>query len=71
MSEETAGDPGPAKETTMSYTPTPKVAAAGAGGATSIILIYVLSLMGVELPPEVAAAIATLLAFAAGYLKRS
>jgi hypothetical protein len=69
MPEEIAGDPGPAKETPMDLTPTPKVAAAGAGGAASIVLIWVLSLIGVTLPAEVAAAIATLLAFGAGYLK--
>ena len=71
MPEEIAGDPGPAKETIMNLTPTPKVAAAGAGGAASIVLIYVLSLVGITLPPEVAAAITTLLAFGAGYLKHS
>ena len=67
--EETAGDPGPAEETPMDLTPTPKVAAAGTGGALSIVLIYLLAQVGVDLPPEVAAAAATLVAFAAGYLR--
>ncbi len=50
--------------------PVPKVAAAGAGGAAAIVLVYVFNLLGVELTPEVAAAVTTLLAFAAGYLKK-
>jgi len=48
--------------------PRPKVAAAGIAGAATTILIWILnSLMGVEVPPEVAAAITTILAFLAGY----
>ncbi len=52
-----------------SVAPRPKIAAAGIAGAATTILIWILhDLVGVEVPPEVAAALATLLAFAAGYL---
>jgi len=47
----------------------PKVAAAGIAGALATVVIYVASQFGLVLPPEVAAAIATLIAFGAGYLK--
>lgn len=47
----------------------PKVAAAGASGAVATIIIYAASLAGYTLPGEVAAALAVLLAVAAGYLK--
>jgi hypothetical protein len=51
-------------------TPTPKVAAAGIAGAISIILVWVLnSGVGVDVPPEVASAFTTVVAFAAGYIK--
>lgn len=49
--------------------PNKKVQAGGAAGAASIVVVYVLSLLGVALPPEVASALTTLLAFGAGYLK--
>lgn len=49
--------------------PVPKVAAAGASGAAATILVWLVGLLGVDVPPEVAAAFATLLAFAGGYLK--
>lgn len=48
----------------------PKVAAAGAAGAVTIILVWAVSLAGVDVPPEVASAVTTLLAFAAGYIKK-
>jgi putative flippase GtrA len=51
-----------------SAAPRPKVAAAGIAGAITTIVIWILnSLLGVEVPPEVAAAITTVLAFLAGY----
>jgi hypothetical protein len=50
--------------------PVGKVNAAGAGGALAIVGVYVAGLFGVEVPAEVAAAVSTLAAFAAGYLKR-
>lgn len=50
--------------------PTPKVAAAGVGGSLAVVLVWVAGLAGVEMPAEVAAAVALLLSFGAGYLKR-
>lgn len=51
-------------------TPTAKVTAASAAGATAVLIVYLAGLFGVELGPEAGAALATLLAFAAGYFKR-
>jgi hypothetical protein len=47
----------------------PKVAAGGAAGAVTVILVFVLSEVGVELPPEVASAVTALLSVAAGWFK--
>lgn len=47
----------------------PKVAAGGLGGALSVIVIFFLGAFGhITVPPEVAAAIATLFTFGAGYI---
>jgi hypothetical protein len=48
--------------------PEKKVTAATLAGAIATILIWILQLTGVDVPAEVAAAIATLLAAVAGYL---
>ena len=48
--------------------PTPKVAAASAGAAAAVLVVWGLSLVGVTMPPEAAAALATLLALAGGWL---
>jgi hypothetical protein len=50
--------------------PVAKIQAVGAGGAAGIILVAVAGAVGLDLAPEVAAAIVTLLTFGAGYLKR-
>lgn len=50
-------------------TPQPKVVAGGAAGAAAILIVYVASLFGLEVPGEVGAALAALLSFAAAYLK--
>ncbi len=50
--------------------PTAKVAAAGIGGSVSILIIYALGQLGLDVPPEVASAITALVAFACGYIKR-
>jgi hypothetical protein len=50
--------------------PTSKVTAAGAGGAASILLVYIAGLFGLDVPPEAAAAVAALIAFLAGYVKK-
>lgn len=47
----------------------PKVQAAGWAGAATIILVWVLGQVGVDVPPEVASAITTLVATVAGYVK--
>lgn len=54
----------------MSMTPTPKMAAVGVAGAGAIVLVWVAGLVGIDMPPEVAAAMAVLLNFAAGYFKK-
>lgn len=55
---------------TTSSTPRPKVIAAGAGGTAATLLVALTNALGLELPAEVAGAIVTVAAFAAGYLKR-
>lgn len=47
----------------------PKVAAGGTAGAATILLVWLLAQAGVDLPPEVASAVTTLIGFAAGWLK--
>lgn len=51
--------------------PTSKVAAAGIGGSIAIVLIWLAGQFGVELTAEVASALTALIAFAAGYFKKS
>lgn len=53
-----------------SNVPTDKVAAAGVAGALSVLAIYVASLFNLDVPPEVASAFTTLLAFGAAYMKK-
>lgn len=53
----------------VDYTPNLKIQAAGVSGAASIVIIWVLAQLGVEMPPEVAAAVTTILSVGAGYLK--
>lgn len=53
-----------------SLKPTPKVAAAGLGGATAIVLVAVANAAGLDLPPEAASAVVALLSFGAAYWKR-
>lgn len=65
-----AADGGVVEEPGPDRAPVPKVAAAGAGGALAVVAVWAAGLVGVDLPAEVAAALATLAAFAAGYLKR-
>lgn len=50
--------------------PQKKVAAAGVAGALTILLVYVAGEFGLDIPPEIGAAAATLIAFAAAYIKR-
>lgn len=50
--------------------PTNKVTAAGAGGAASVLLVYILGLFNINLPAEVASALTVLIATASGYLRK-
>lgn len=49
--------------------PTKKVGAAGLGGAVSVLVIFVAQQFGVEIPGDVGAAIGTICAFGAGWLR--
>lgn len=49
--------------------PTQKMAATGTAGAVSVVLVWAAGLAGVEVPPEVAAAGAVIIAWAAGWFK--
>jgi hypothetical protein len=53
-----------------SNVPIPKVTAAGAAGAAVVVATYAAALFGVDVPAEVSAAVATIAAFAAGWLTR-
>jgi hypothetical protein len=50
--------------------PVAKIQAVGVGGAAGIILVAIAGAAGLDIAPEVSAAIVTLLSFGAGYLKR-
>lgn len=47
----------------------PKTTAAGVAGAVTLVIVFVLGQLGVEIPADVAAAVVTIIAFAAAYLK--
>jgi hypothetical protein len=51
------------------HLPKKKVAASGVGGAAAVVVLFALSSVGVDLPPEVSNSVAVLVAFAAGYMK--
>lgn len=53
-----------------SLKPTPKVAAGGAAGAASILLVWILGQSGLDVPAEVAAALTVLIGTGAAYMKR-
>lgn len=50
--------------------PQPKVVAGGVAGAFTILLVWVLGTLGVDVPAEASSAITTLVSFVAGYLKK-
>lgn len=50
--------------------PERKVAAAGVSGAVAVLVVYVATVCGLEVPASVSAAVATLAAFVGGYVKR-
>lgn len=47
----------------------PKTKAAGVAGAVTLVIVFVLGQLGVEIPPDVAAAVTVILTFIAAYLK--
>lgn len=49
--------------------PRPKVVAGTIAGAVTVIVVWAAGRFGLEMPPEVAAATTTVLAFGAGYLQ--
>lgn len=49
--------------------PTSKITAATFAGAATIVAVFLLGLADIELPPEVASALTTLIAVGVGYLK--
>jgi len=49
-------------------TPQRKVVAGGATGALSSIVVWLLQQQGIDVPPEIAVAITTLLSFVVSYL---
>jgi hypothetical protein len=57
------------EHTTRSLAPTSKVIAGGTAGAATVLLLWLVSLFGLQVPPEVAAAVTALLAAGAAYLK--
>lgn len=54
-----------------SNTASPKVVAAGVAGSITVVLVFVASQCGLNVPPEVASAVTTILSFAAGFIKSS
>ena len=57
--------------TPKSIEPTQKVAAAGAAGSVTVIVVWIAGLLGLEVPPEVASAFTALISFGAGYFRQS
>ena len=47
----------------------PKIQAAGAAGALTVVLIWVLSMFSVDVPAEAASALTLLFTLGAGYIK--
>lgn len=59
------------EHTVRSLAPEPKVTAAVLAGALTVLVAYVADLAGLELPPAVSAALTTILAAGAAYLRRN
>lgn len=47
----------------------PKVQAAGAAGAVTVLLVWIAGMFGLDVPPEAASAFTVLVSAAAGYIK--
>jgi len=56
--------------TQPSIAPTTKVAAGGAAGALTVLVVWILGLLHVPVPPEVASAITVLISFITSYFVR-
>lgn len=50
--------------------PNRKMTAAGTSGAVAIVLVWVAGQFGIDMPAEVGAAFATVMALLAGYVRR-
>lgn len=59
------------KKRNADLSPTPKVAAAGIAGSITLVGVWVAGLFGLDVPPEVAAAVTAIIATAAGYIKQA
>ena len=53
----------------MNKKPVPKVVAGGVAGAVTILLVYIASMLGLDVPPEVSSAFTVIVSAGAGYLK--
>lgn len=62
------GDRQPINQTSMA--PTTKVAAGGVAGALTILVVWILGLLHVTVPPEVASALTVVISFATSYIVR-
>lgn len=51
------------------YTPVPKVAAGGLAGAVTLVVVWVAGLLGLDIPPTVAAALTVIFSSGAAYWK--
>jgi hypothetical protein len=53
-----------------SIAPTTKVAAGGVAGAVTVLLVWILGLLHLAVPPEVASALTVIISFVASYFVR-
>jgi hypothetical protein len=63
-----AGDQQPTNQPSMA--PTTKVAAGGVAGALTVLVVWILGLLHVTVPPEVASALTVVISFATSYIVR-
>lgn len=49
----------------------PKIASAGIAGALTVVLVWIVGVLGIAVPAEVASAVTVIIAFAAGYMRPS
>ncbi|CAB4171690.1 hypothetical protein UFOVP929_13 [uncultured Caudovirales phage] len=49
----------------------PKIASAGIAGALTVVLVWIVGVLGIDVPAEVASAVTVIIAFAAGYMRPS